>query len=94
MVRVQAIIDERERMFRELEKLEWLRPVPSQANFIFCTVLEGKAIDLQQKLLQKGILVRYFDQPFLQNSIRISVGRPEQTDILLRVLRELEESHG
>ncbi len=90
MERVSAIIEERERMFRGLEGLGWLKPVPSQANFILCSVLKGKAADLQQKLLYRGILVRYFDQAFLQNCIRISVGRPEQTDTLLRVLKELE----
>jgi histidinol-phosphate aminotransferase len=54
-------------------------------------VLKGDAGELKQQLQQKGILVRYFDQPRLQNSIRISVGRPEHTDTLVRVLRELGE---
>jgi len=89
MEKVKAIIDERERLFQELEKIDWLRPFPSQANFIFCSVLKGKASELQQGLQQKGILVRYFDQPRLQNSIRISVGKPEDTDILVKVLQEL-----
>ncbi len=91
MDRVKAIIAERERLFDELKKLKWLEPFPSQANFIFCSLLKGKASELQQKLQRKGILVRYFDQPLLQNSIRISVGKPEHTDALIRVLQELEE---
>jgi len=91
MDRVKAIIAERERLFTELKNFAWLKPYPSQANFIFCLVLKGKASELQQRLQQKGILVRYFDQPRLQNSIRISVGKPEHTDALIRVLRELEE---
>ncbi len=95
MDKVNAIITERERLFAELKKLEWLKPFPSQANFIFCTVRKGKAGELQQQLQQKGILVRYFDQPYLQNSVRISVGRPEDTDALIKVLRELgEKSNG
>ena len=88
---VKAIIAERERLFGELEKLEWLKPFPSQANFIFCSVLKGEARELQQKLQDKGILVRYFDQPRLRNSIRISVGKPEHTDVLIKALREIEE---
>ena len=88
---VKAIIAERERLFGELEKLEWLKPFPSQANFIFCSVLKGEARELQQKLQDKGILVRYFDQPRLRNSIRISVGKPEHTDALIKALREIEE---
>ncbi len=95
MGNVKAIIAERERMLRELGKLEWLKPFPSQANFILCNVLRGDAGELKQKLQQKGILVRYFDQPRLQNSIRISVGKPEHTDILVKVLQELgEEKNG
>ena len=89
MGRVQAIIAERERLFAELEKLKWLKPFPSQANFIFCSVLNGKAHEIQQKLQRKGILVRYFDKPMLRNSIRISVGKPEHTDALIKALREI-----
>jgi histidinol-phosphate aminotransferase len=87
---VKKVIAERERLFKELEKLEWIKPFPSQANFIYCSVLKGKASDLQQKLQTKGILVRYFDLPLLQNSLRIGVGKPEHTDALIKTLRELE----
>jgi len=87
MGRVKAIIAERERLFEELKKLKWLKPFPSQANFIFSLVLNGKAGELQQKLQDKGILVRYFDQPLLRNSIRISVGKPEHTDALIKALQ-------
>jgi histidinol-phosphate aminotransferase len=91
MSRVKAIVAERERMFGELEKLDWLKPLPSQANFVFCSVLRGDAGELHQSLQQKGILVRYFNLPRLQNSIRVSVGRPEDTDALMKALRELGE---
>ncbi len=84
MSRVKAIIAERERLFGKLEKLEWLKPFPSQANFILCSVLTGEAIELRQKVQDKGILVRYFDEPILRNFIRFSVGIPEHTDALIR----------
>jgi histidinol-phosphate aminotransferase len=87
--RVKTIIDERGRLFRELQKLSWLKPYPSRANFIYCLVLRGSAGELHRNLQQKGILVRYFDRPLLQNSIRISVGKPEHTDALMKALREL-----
>ncbi len=94
MDRVKAIIDERERLFIELKKLRFLKPFPSRANFILCSVLNGKASQLQQKLRNKGILVRYFDAPLLRNSVRISVGKPEHTDALIKALQELEEEIG
>ncbi len=91
MDRVKAIIAERERLFGELVKFDWLKPFPSRANFIFCLLSKGKAVDVQQRLQNKGILVRYFDQPPLQNGFRVSVGKPEHTDRFIQVLRELEE---
>ncbi len=86
---VKAIVAERARLFGKLEELKWLKPFPSQANFILCSVLNGKAKELQQKLQDKGILVRYFDKPLLRSYIRISVGKPEHTDALIKKLREL-----
>ncbi|GAI13124.1 unnamed protein product, partial [marine sediment metagenome] len=91
MGRVKAIIAERDRLFEELKKLGFLKPFPSQANFIFCSVLKGEASEIQRKLERRGILVRYFDIPLMKNSIRISVGKPEHTDALLKVLREIRE---
>jgi histidinol-phosphate aminotransferase len=76
-------------MFREIEKIDWLKSFPSQANFILCSVQKGDAGGLKQGLQQKGILVRYFDQPRLQNCIRFSVGKPEDTDTLIEALQEL-----
>jgi histidinol-phosphate aminotransferase len=89
--RVKAILAERERLFAKLQDFKWLKPFPSRANFIFCSVLNGKASELQQKLQNKGILVRYFDQPLLKDAIRISVGKPEHTDALIKALQEIGE---
>ena len=89
--RVKDIVAERERLFGELKQVSWLKPYPSQANFIYCEVLKGGADELYKELQRKGILVRYFDKPLLKNSIRISVGKPEHTDALMKALRELED---
>ncbi len=89
--RTKAIINERRRLFGELKKFLWLKPYPSRANFIYLAVLRGNASELYQKLQEKGILVRYFDREFLKNSIRISVGKPEHTDALVKALKELSE---
>jgi histidinol-phosphate aminotransferase len=86
---VQTIIKERARLYDELQKLTLLKPYPSRANFIYCQVLRGSASDLYQKLQRKGILVRYFDNPLLKNGIRVSVGKPEHTDALIKALHEL-----
>ena len=87
--RIKAIIAERERLLAELNKLEWLQPFPSQANFVFCHVLKGEASQIQQELENRGILIRYFNLPMLQNSLRIGVGKPEHTDALIKALKEI-----
>ena len=68
-------------------EVPFLRPYPSQANFILCRVMGVDAAALKNDLaVRYGILVRYFNAPGLQDHIRISVGRPEDTDRLLKAL--------
>jgi histidinol-phosphate aminotransferase len=88
--KVKALIAERSRLFSELQSINWLKAYPSKANFIFCNVLKGSAGELHQKLQQKGVLVRYFETSLLKNSIRISIGKPEHTDTLMKALRQVE----
>jgi histidinol-phosphate aminotransferase len=87
--KMQALVAERQRMNRELAQISYLEPFPSQSNFILCRVLGRDAGQLKRDLEQAGILVRYFNKPGLDNCIRISAGRPEETDRLLAALREI-----
>ena len=86
---VKAIISERERLLGRLKKLRFLKPFPSQANFVFCAVVEGDAQSIHQGLRKMGIFVRYFDTPLLRNSLRVSVGKPEHTDALIEALQRI-----
>jgi histidinol-phosphate aminotransferase len=97
---VGRLVSERDRLFEELRKIPFLQPYPTQSNFILCKVsdtIKGKASDspgsaLKAELANQGILVRYFDKPGLRDHIRISAGRPEENDVLLKVLWELSEA--
>ncbi len=79
----ERILAERERLFSCLSAVPFLHPYPSQANFILCQVEGRDAAQLKQGLARQGVLVRYFNQPGLQDCLRISVGRPEHTDRLI-----------
>jgi histidinol-phosphate aminotransferase len=92
MDRVRKIVAEKDRMFAELKKIEWLKPYPSRANFIFCRVLNGRAKQIYQGLLDRCIIIRYADTPVLKDFVRISAGKPEHTDILIKLIRELGEA--
>ena len=87
--RVATIRAERERMAVALEQVPGLIVFPSRANFVLCQI-EGIAAKLvQTELMERGIMVRYFDTPLLQNHLRLSAGRPEQTDRLVEALTEI-----
>ena len=86
---IKAIIKERERLLIKLRKFDWLRVYPSQANFILCSVLNGKAKLIHKELQKKGIFIRYFDTPLLKDCLRISVGKPEHTDNLIATFKEM-----
>ena len=86
---VERIKRERVRLFDALREIPFLRPHPSQANFILCDVVGRSGAEVKGALERHGVLVRYYSKPRLENCIRISVGRPEQTDRLLSVLREV-----
>lgn len=87
--RVRRLIDERERLFGLLSGVPFLRPLPSQANFVLCRVAGADAKDVWQRLRDRGIMVRYFEAPRLRDCLRISVGLPEQTDALIAALKEI-----
>jgi histidinol-phosphate aminotransferase len=86
---VARIVEERERLWRELGTIPYLRPHPSHANFVLSQVKGRSAGQLKGALEREGLLVRHFDKPRLDDCIRISVGKPEQTDALISVLRRL-----
>jgi len=86
---VAGMVRERRRMAGLLAEISFLRVYPSRANFVLCRVEGRIAWELQQTLQDEGILVRHFDKPGLRDHIRISVGRPEHTDVLVAVLTRL-----
>lgn len=87
--KVAAIIAERERLSIAVDALPYLETYPSHANFILCRVHGRSAAQLKTDLAARGILVRYFDKPGLTNCIRITAGRPADTDRLLAALETL-----
>jgi histidinol-phosphate aminotransferase len=87
---VRLLKNERERLFESLGQIKYLQPYPSKSNFILCKVVGLDAADLKSRLAQEhGVFIRYFDKPGLRDHIRISVGRPQDMDVLMKGLRSL-----
>jgi histidinol-phosphate aminotransferase len=86
---VRRITDERERLTKELARIEGLSPVPSRGNFL----VVRSTIELQRifsELLRRDILIRDVSgYPMLPEYFRVSVGTPDENDLLLAALREI-----
>ncbi len=87
---VEQLKNERVRLIEALRANPYLKPYPTQSNFILCQVLGRDAAELKSRLAQEhGVFIRYFNKPGLRDHIRISVGRPEDTDVLVKALKSL-----
>lgn len=83
------IVTERKRMVAELAPFEFLKPYPSHSNFVLFKVEGRNAGELKKQLEHHGVLVRYFAKPGVDNCIRISAGRPQDTARLVDALRHI-----
>jgi histidinol-phosphate aminotransferase len=84
---IARIIAERERLQAALAEIPGAQPIPSQANFVLCRFGDRSGQQVADTLAAHGILVRSFSDPGLADAIRFTVGRPDQNDALLAVLK-------
>ncbi|KAG9444107.1 hypothetical protein H6P81_015447 [Aristolochia fimbriata] len=85
-----SLVQERERLYNLLKEVSFLKPFPSYSNFILCEVTSGKdAKKLKEDLAQMGVMIRHYNNKELKGYVRVSVGKPEHTDILMNCLRLL-----
>jgi len=83
----QKVIQERDRLGQQLAERRF-KVYPSQTNFLLVSP-RLDAGSIYESLKAKHVYVRYFDQPGLQDKLRITVGTPEQNDALLAALDSL-----
>ena len=80
------IIATRKWVSEELSKIGFTMP-PSSANFVYAK----PPVDcgtLYQNLRNKGILVRYFNKPVLNEYLRITIGTDEEMRALIDAIKE------
>lgn len=82
------IIKTRERISRRLVQMGFL-VIPSQANFIFISSERHPGGSLFERLREKGILVRYFNKPRIDNFIRVTIGTDEEMNAFLEALASI-----
>jgi histidinol-phosphate aminotransferase len=87
--RIEQIILERDKLFKELGRIAGVEPIASRANFMLVrTPISPRR--LFEELLSRDILVRDVSRyPMLADYVRISVGSSEENNRLLGALAEV-----
>ncbi|WP_313443409.1 histidinol-phosphate transaminase [Novosphingobium sp.] len=87
--------DERARFVEKLDALgnHGLRALPSQANFVL-VLFEGTltAETAFDGLADRGYIVRWLPGQGLPQALRITIGKPEDMDVIASALREMAEA--
>ncbi len=81
------IVATRERVKKEMAQLGFAF-TDSKTNFLFATHKSVPAQQIFTALKEKGIYVRYWNKPRIDNYLRITIGTDEQMDAMLNFLRE------
>ena len=84
----KKVIQTRERLVSELASLGF-DTLPSTANFIFTRHPKHAGAKLYQALRDRGIIVRHFKSPRIEEFLRITIGTDEQTNELITALKEI-----
>jgi histidinol-phosphate aminotransferase len=80
----------RVRLIDSLKKLGFF-VYPSQANFVMIRCQNARnAKEIYEELKKKKILIRYIDQPRLDDCLRITVGTDDEINTLLERLAEIK----
>lgn len=84
----QRIIASRATLAGSLAELDF-EVLPSLANFVFARHGGHRGADLAARLRERGVLVRHFQKPRIEDYLRITVGTDDQCSRLIGLLREL-----
>jgi histidinol-phosphate aminotransferase len=84
----EKVVQTRERVYTELTEMGF-QCCESLANFLFISHPQCKADFIFKELRQRGILVRYFNKPRIDNHLRVSIGSDEEMDIFLTKVMEI-----
>lgn len=82
------VINTRERVKKELKNLGF-EFADSKTNFIFAKHPDKSGKEIFANLRSRGIIVRRFDLPRIDEYLRISIGTDEEMDTLIRALKEI-----
>lgn len=86
---ISEILKQRKELVAQLGEIKFIQKVyPTDANFILVKV--DNADERYREILDRGVVVRNRStQPLCENTLRFTVGNPEENETLLKVLKSL-----
>ncbi|MBA3628911.1 MAG: histidinol-phosphate transaminase [Actinobacteria bacterium] len=82
-----AVAEERDRIAIELQAMG-VKTIPSHANFVLFEVDDPPGV--WTRLLERDVLIRiYTGTPGLEHAVRVTAGRPHETEVFLAAMREI-----
>ena len=84
----ERIIANRESLARALSELDF-EVLPSVANFVFARHRNRGGAHLAARLRERGVLVRHFEKPRIEDFLRITVGTEDQCSRLIALMCSL-----
>ncbi len=88
---VKRVQRTRKKLSQSLNRLGFI-VYPSHANFVLVRKPGESLRGIYEELKRRKILVRYFDVPQLRDTLRITVGTPQETDAFVGALSAILES--
>lgn len=85
------IVKTRERVSKRLLEIGF-KVIESKTNFIFISHPTINGSLLFEKLREKGILVRHFNKPGIDNYLRVTIGADEEMNCFCQKVKEIIES--
>lgn len=81
----------RKDFLEKLEQIEYLKAVPTQANYVMCEVIGRSAGEICICLFEKGILIKNLTEKVKNDRqyIRIAIRTREENDQVLKILNEI-----
>ncbi|MBE9488885.1 MAG: histidinol-phosphate transaminase [Bacteroidetes bacterium] len=84
------IIESRQFLENELNLMSF-QVLPSKANFLFVRHAKLDGALIYSKLRDNGILVRHFNDPNIDNFLRITIGKKEDMILLVKSIKSILE---
>ena len=90
--RIATLISERGRIEHAVSNMQGITFAPSDANYLLLTFDELTGDEVYAAFAERGIFIRQFSGDRLTQSIRLSIGTPEQNEMVIAALEEITGS--